>query len=121
MNEGKTCYSRLLIDNHITDLKDSYMRKFSPEEYVRMVRLSGVESAMVYACDHNGNCYYPTQAGHIHANLDGRDIFGETVAGLRKAGIVPVAYYTVNYHNDCARRLPHTRVIDNVGMDHDGR
>ena len=103
MNEGKNCYSRLLIDNHITDLKDSYMRKFSPEEYVRMVRLSGVESAMVYACDHNGNCYYPTQAGHIHANLDGRDIFGETVAGLRKAGIVPVAYYTVNYHNDSTR------------------
>lgn len=121
MNRAQSCYSRLLIDNHITDLKDSYMRKFSPEEYVRMVRLSGVESAMVYTCDHNGNCYYPTEIGHIHANLDGRDIFGETVAWLRKAGIVPVAYYTVNYHNDCAQRLPHTRIIDNIGQDHDGR
>ncbi len=121
MKWEKSCYSRLLIDSHITDQKPSYMRNFSVEEYLRLVRLSGVESAMVYACDHNGNCYYPTAAGHPHANLDGRDLFGETVAGLRKAGIVPLAYYTVVYHNDCARRLPHTRIRDNTGSDHDGR
>ena len=48
------CYSRLLIDNHITDLKPEYMRKFDPAEYVEMVRLAGVEAAMVYASDHNG-------------------------------------------------------------------
>ena len=50
----ETCYSRLLIDNHITDLKPEYMSRFDPQEYVRLVKLSGVESAMVYACDHNG-------------------------------------------------------------------
>ena len=121
MNWETRCYSRLLIDSHITDQKEAYMRRFSPEEYVRMVCLSGVESAMVYACDHNGNCYYPTRVGHTHSNLCGRDIFGETVAGLRRAGVVPIAYYTVNYHNDCARRLPQARIVDNVGMDHDGR
>ncbi len=115
------CYSRLLIDNHITDLNPEYMRNYSPAEYLRLVKLSGVDSVMVYACDHNGNCYYPTGAGHRHANLDGRDIFGENIANLRRAGITPVAYYTVGYHKDCARRLPHTRIIDNVGVDHDGR
>ncbi|OQA88672.1 MAG: Alpha-L-fucosidase [Lentisphaerae bacterium ADurb.Bin242] len=117
----KKCYSRLLIDNHITDLLPHFMTKFDPREYVRLVRLSGMEASMVYACDHNGNCYYPTKAGHTHGNLHGRDIFGETVAGLKEAGIVPVAYYTVIYHNDSAFRLPDCRMRDILGKDHDGR
>lgn len=115
------CYSRLLIDNHISDIKDSYMRNFSPEKYVRMVKMSGVESAMVYACCHNGNCYYPTRTGHMHKNLDGRDIFGETIGLLRKNGIVPVAYYTATFHNDCAKRFPGSRIIDSSGNSSDQR
>lgn len=117
----ETCYSRLLIDNHITDLKPEYMSRFDPQEYVRLVKLSGVESAMVYACDHNGNCYYPTQCGHIHRGLRGRDGFGETVRGLKAAGIVPIAYYTVNYHNDSAQRFPECAMRDINGQTHSGR
>ena len=115
------CYSRLLIDNHITDLREEYMSRFSPEEYVRLVKLSGVEASMVYACDHNGNCYYPSKTGHVHAGLKGRDIFGETTALLRQAGIAPIAYYTVTYHRDCAEKLPHTSVIGPSGSTRQGR
>ena len=114
-------YSRLLIDNHITDHRPEYMSRFSPEEYARLVKLSGVESSMVYACDHNGNCYFPTKVGHQHANLHGRDIFGETIALLRQANITPIAYYTVTYNNDCARRLPQTAVRSCTGVNHSGR
>ncbi|MBR4519049.1 MAG: beta-galactosidase, partial [Victivallales bacterium] len=88
---------------------------------VRMVKLSGVESSMVYACDHNGNCYYPTKVGHQHANLRGRDIFGKTTRLLRAAGIAPIAYYTVTFHNDCARRFPHAAARSCTGIDHTGR
>ncbi len=115
------CYSRLLIDNHITDQLPQYMSRFDPAEYVRLVRKSGVDSAMVYACDHNGNCYYPTQCGHMHHGLKGRDIFAETVSGLCAAGIVPIAYYTVNYHNDSASRFPECRMRDCKGVTHSGR
>ena len=115
------CYSRLLIDSHITDQKTEYMRKFSSREYVRLVKLSGCESAMVYACDHNGNCYYPTRIGHQHANIAGRDIFGETITLLRRQNIPPIAYYTATYHNDCARRFPDAQVIDNVGAKRNWR
>lgn len=115
------CYSRLLIDNHITDQLPRYMSRFDPAEYVRLVRKSGVDSAMVYACDHNGNCYYPTQCGHMHEGLKGRNIFADTVSGLQASGIVPVAYYTVNYHNDSASRFPACRMRDSNGMTHSGR
>lgn len=115
------CYSRLLIDNHITDQLPHYMSRFDPAEYVRMVKLAGVESAMVYACDHNGNCYYPTRSGHMHAGLKGRDVFGETVAGLRREDILPVAYYTVIYHNDSAHTHPEWRMRDAAGCERSGR
>jgi hypothetical protein len=117
----KKCYSRLLVDNHITDIEPEFMSKFSPEEYVRMVKLSGVESSMVYACDHNGNCYYPTAVGHQHRGTEGRDCFGDTVKLLRQENIVPIAYYTVIYHNDAAKRIPQARVRDVNGKDHDRR
>jgi hypothetical protein len=117
----KKCYSRLLIDNHITDLKPEFMRRFDPAEYVRMVKTAGVDSAMIYACCHNGNCYYPTKVGHMHANLDGRDIFGETVAGLNAAGITPIAYYTIVFHNDSAKNHQAWRMQDINGKQSDGR
>ena len=121
MSWYETCYSRLLIDNHITDHDPLCMSRFDPAEYVRLVKRSGTQSAMVYACDHNGNCYYPTQCGHMHAGLRGRDIFGEVVRGLREAGITPVAYCSVNYHNDAAQRFPDCVMRDIGGNTRSGR
>lgn len=97
------------------------MSRFDPDEYVRMARRAGVGTAMVYACCHNGNCYYPTEVGHRHVNLNGRDIFGETVAGLQAAGMVPLAYYTIVFQNDAAGNHPEWRMRDGHGKEHDGR
>lgn len=92
-------YSRLLIDSHITDIDPSFMAKFDPQEYFRMVKMSGVKSSMIYACCHNGNCYYPTKVGRMHANLKGRDFFGEIVELMNQNDILPIAYHTVIYDN----------------------
>ncbi|MFH1904988.1 MAG: alpha-amylase family protein [bacterium] len=117
----KTCYARLLIDNHITEEDPSFMTKFDPRKYVNMVKKARVDSAMIYSCCHNGNCYYPTKVGHMHRNLNGRDIFGETVSMLIEEGIVPVAYTTVIYHNDSAKNNPDWRMKDISGKEHNGR
>ncbi|MCQ2353009.1 MAG: beta-galactosidase [Victivallaceae bacterium] len=121
MNWMNQCYSRLLVDNHITDCHAQYMTKYDPKEYVRLVKISGVESAMVYSCDHNGNCYYPTKVGHQHANLKGRNVFAETVDLLDAEKIVPVIYYTMIFHNDLWARHPEVRQHDICGVDHHGR
>ncbi len=117
----KTSYARLLIDNHITDDDPSFMSRFDPAGYVSLVKSAGIDAAMVYACCHNGNCYYPSRIGHMHANLHGRDIFGEVVTLLRQAGITPVAYYTVIYHNHSATNHPEWRMQDINGEQHSGR
>src|SRR5512136_894033 len=97
------CYARLLIDNHISEDDPAFMTRFDPQRYVALVKKAGVEASMVYSCDHNGNCYYPTQVGHMHRNLNGRDIFGVTVGLLRQEGITPIAYYTTVFHNHSAK------------------
>jgi hypothetical protein len=117
----RTCYSRLLIDNHITEDDPSFMTRFHPEEYVRLVKKAGVEASMVYACDHNGNCYYPSKIGHFHANLKGRDLFGETTHLLRQNNIHPIAYYTTVFHNHSAKNHPQWRMQDASGKQHDHR
>ena len=117
----QSCYTRLLIDNHISEDDPSFMTRFDPPRYVALVKQAGVEASMVYACDHNGNCYYPSQVGHQHRNLNGRDIFGETVSRLRQAGLHPIAYYTAIYHNHSAKTHPAWRMQDPTGQQHDGR
>jgi len=117
----KRCYARLLIDNHISEDDPSAMTRFDPAQYVAMVKKAGTEAAMVYATCHNGNCYYPSKVGHMHANLKGRDIFGETVTLLRREGIVPIAYYTSVYHNHSAKTHPAWRITHANGTQHGGR
>lgn len=111
----------MLIDNHITEDDPTFMTRFDPQRYASLVKKAGVEASMVYACDHNGNCYYPTRTGHMHRNLGGRDIFGETIACLRTEGIIPVAYYTTIYHNHSAKTHPAWRMQDIHGRQHAGR
>ena len=115
------CYARLLIDNHITEEDVSFMSRFEPAKYVEMVKKGGVDSSMVSACCHNGNCYYPTKIGHMHKNLNRRDIFGETIKLLRKEDIVPLAYYTVVFHNHAAKTNPSWRITDMIGKQEYGR
>lgn len=110
-------YCRVLIDNHITDTHPSFMISFNPETYVQKIKDAGFSVATVSACCHNGNCYYPTKIGHMHQNLKGRNIFGETVSLLRKNNIVPLGYYTVVFHNDSAKTNSDWRQQDHLARD----
>lgn len=103
-------YSSFLVDTHITEHDESFLTKFDPASFVAAIKQTGASSAMVYACCHNGNCHYPTRVGHMHKNLHGRDIFGETIKLLRAEGIVPRAYYTIVYQRHAARNNPDWRV-----------
>ena len=114
-------YRRFLVDSHITDDKPEFMAQFEPSQFVDSIKRAHVDSAMICACCHNGNCYYPTRVGHMHKNLHGRDVFGENVRLLRKEGIVPVAYYTVIYHNESAQKHSDWRLTYKDGRQHDGR
>ena len=65
------CYARILIDNHITEHDPLFMSKFDPGNYVSIVKKSGFQASMVYACCHNENCYHPAKVGHMYKKLAG--------------------------------------------------
>jgi len=115
------CYSRMLIDNHITEDDPSFITAFDAQRYVSLVKQSGVDAFMIYACDHNGNCYYPTRVGHPHRNLHRHDNYGDLIRLVRQQGIHPIAYYTVVYHNHPAKSHPTWRMASASGQQHDHR
>ncbi len=86
---------RLLVDMHIPDWNPDFLSKADPVQYARMMKLSGADTAIVYAGNCLGICFWPTRIGHMHAGLHGRDLFGETLRECRASGLRTVGYFNV--------------------------
>ena len=88
-------FKRNLIDMHIVDWDERFLSHFDPEAYADAVAASGVDTVIIYAGNCQGMCFWPSARGHMHQNLHGRDIFGETVAACRARGLKIVGYYNI--------------------------
>ena len=54
-------YRRHLCDMHIDAWDESFLSKFSPEEYLENLRIAHVNAPMIYFQSFAGWCYYPTK------------------------------------------------------------
>lgn len=108
----KKCYRRNLVDMHIEDWNDEFFSKFNPKTYVKMLKLSQTQAAMIDANSAIGYCYWPTKSGHMHRGIKGRDIFGEIISLCHKNEIVPLAYYNVLLNNWAYEKEPTWRMLD---------
>ncbi len=88
-------WRRLLVDMHIPDWDESFMSRFSAEEYAEMMALAKVDTAEIYAGSCLGLCYWPTKVGYQHRQLKGRDLLAETVFACQKRGIRVQIYLNV--------------------------
>jgi hypothetical protein len=113
----RTAYRRNVIDMHITDWDERFLSQFDARNYVDMLRLSGAQSAVVYAHSHVGHCYYPTQVGHTHAGIKGRNILGEVIDQCHANDIAVVVYYSLIYDDYAYRQHREWRVIVANGQD----
>jgi beta-galactosidase GanA len=104
-------YRRNLVDMHITDWDERFLSQFDPQHYVDTVCLAQPTAAMVYAHSHVGHCYYPTEVGHQHASLHGRDIFGQVIDGFHRRGLDVIAYYSLIYDDYSYRKNPDWRMV----------
>ena len=112
----KNSYRRNLVDMHIPDDDERFMRKFDAGRYAEMLKTAYVDTAMVYAGSCLGICYWPTPYGHMHAGLGGKDLIGEVIEACRKAGIRVVVY--VNFWNKWAYdRHPDWRFVSESGRN----
>jgi len=108
-------YRRLLVDMHITDWDSEFLKKYSPEEIVKLYKKSEVSSVMFYAQSHVGLCYWPTKTGKQHQNLLDRDLVREMLELLKKENINSCVYYSVIFNNEEFLRHPNWRMVDAAG------
>jgi alpha-L-fucosidase len=109
-------YRRNLVDMHIEDWNPEFLSAFDPNKYVEMMKIANVQTAMIYANSHIGYCYWPTQSGHMHAGLGGRDILAEVLGEIRKQEMDPVLYYSLIYNNWAYEKHPDWRMVDVNGL-----
>ena len=101
---------RILVDMHIPDWDERFLRDFSPERYAEMMQLAGVDAAEIYASSCLGLCYWPTKIGFPHRQLHGRDLLGETVNACRRRGI-DVQIYTNVWNRAAYDAHPEWRIV----------
>jgi len=64
-------------------------------------RDAGAEALMFYTQDHWGYAFYPSDSAVRHPHLK-FDLFGSECGLARKAGISVLAYYSLQFNNQCA-------------------
>jgi len=90
--------------------------EFDAEAFAATFKAAHVNSVNVFSKCHHGQSYYPTEVGVQHPALKGRDLLGEQIEALHRAGIRAPIYTTIGWEEDVARRFPEWRQIR-----HDGR
>ena len=76
---------------------------------------AGAESLMFYTQDHWGYAFYPSESAVRHPHLK-FDLFGAECSLARKAGISTVAYYCLQFNNQCAIAHPDWAWVNEAGV-----
>jgi len=110
-------YRRLLVDTHVPDWDPHLLADFDAAEYVRLIAQAGFNSVMQYAKSHVGLCLWQTKVGPLHANMKGRDYFGDVMKECRQRGLHTVAYYSLIYDIWAFDHYPDWRILPANGSD----
>lgn len=103
-------YRRLLIDTHIPDWDERFLRRFDPRQCVQAALDSGSTALMVYTQSHTGLCHWPTASGRQHPAFVDRDLLAELLADAHAAQLPVCAYYSVTFNNWAAQAHPEWRI-----------
>lgn len=109
-------YRRNLVDMHIEEWHPEFLSEFDPEAYFRNLKKGNIESPMIYIQSHVGYCYWPTESGHMHDALRGREsAFRELFDLCHQDGMHVIAYYSLNYNNWAYEAHPEWRMRTREG------
>jgi hypothetical protein len=103
-------FRRYSVDMHVPDWSPELFSRFDASKFIGLIAEGGAQSMMMMANSHTGLCVWRTKIGRMHANLDGRDFFGEVVTECRRRKIHPVAYFSVIFDNASFESHPDWRI-----------
>ncbi len=98
-------YKRLILDYHFSEFNPETLKNANSAEIVQAVSELGVDSLLLYSKDHWGNVYHKSAFSKRHRNVP-QDLFGEVLSGVKHRGVKVVAYTTVCWDEDSARKHP---------------
>jgi len=107
----------MLVDMHIPDWDPRFLAKFDAQSYVDLIAGAGFQAIMQCVCGGPGLCLWPSRTGKMHANLKGRDLFGEVVHHCRERGLRIVAYFAAMSSNREFEDHPDWRIVPADGED----
>lgn len=87
-------YRRIHMDFHNPDFVGDVGHQLDAQAYVQTLKTAAVNSLVVFAKCHHGNCYYPTNLGHRHPALN-QDMLGNILAACQTEAISTFIYYSV--------------------------
>jgi hypothetical protein len=103
------------LDFHTSPFIPDVGCEFDATAFAETFRRAHVESVSIFAKCHHGMSYYPTATGTQHPALKGRDLLGEQIEALHRAGIRCPLYTTVVWEEDVAQKHPEWRQLDKAG------
>jgi len=107
----RRAYRRNVIDMHISDWSEKFLSEFNPENYVEMLRLAQVKSAVVCAQSHVGLSNFPTKIGRTHNGMKGKDHLRRVIELCHTNGIGVQLYFSVIFDRWAYENHPDWRVI----------
>lgn len=110
-------YRRSVVDMHIPDWNDEFLSKLDPVEYVRMLKLAGAQSTVLYSQSHTGLTNFPTRIGQQHRAIAGKDLLHQLIDQCHKKGIGVQLYYSVIFDRWASDRHPDWRIKNVEGQD----
>lgn len=103
----KKKFRRTLLDMHIPDWNDDFLKKFEPEEYFKALKKANINAPMIYIQAHTGLCYWPTKVGRMHRAFVGcEDKMKRLIDMCRADGMSVIVYYSLIYNNEEAYQHP---------------
>lgn len=103
------------LDFHTSPFIPDVGCEFDAAAFAETFKKAHVQSVSIFAKCHHGMCYYPTKTGTAHPALAGRDLLGEQIEVLHRAGIRCPIYTTVVWEEDVAQKHPEWRQLDKAG------
>ncbi len=110
------CFGRQVhLDFHTSPFIPDVADDFDAHQFAQTFQDAHVNSVTVFAKCHHGMCYYPTKSGTQHPALKGRDLLGEQIEALHRAGLRAPIYTTIVWEEDAAQKHPEWRQLRKNG------
>lgn len=88
--------------------------RFSKENFQQALKTGNLDSITVFAKCHHGLCYYPTDIGIPHPQLD-FDLTGAMIDAAHEIGVRAPIYITAGWSDEEAKANPHWRAVGKDG------